>query len=195
MDFNLLTVGSVLFDAVFVPGGMESVKALKADAMAVLFVNEAYKHCKALAATGEGIALFPNHNGADRAPAKVGALAEGVVVSGDGDVARVAAELVKALARHRAWSREKRRASTCRPDGTLRQNQSSAPIGWAPAVRISSDCHLAGTGLVDPGCLGDPADAWAGYTNRRRGGMFGQSRIGRRSWTRWNSVSPVRSQS
>ena len=106
VDFSLLTVGSVLFDAVFVPGGMESVKALKADAMAVLFVNEAYKHCKALAATGEGVALFPNHNGANRGPAKVGALEEGVVAGGDGDVARVAAELVKALARHRAWSRE-----------------------------------------------------------------------------------------
>jgi catalase len=91
---------------VFVPGGMESVKALKADAMAVLFVNEAYKHCKALAATGEGIAMIPNHNGADRGPAKGGALEEGVVAGGDDDIARVAAELVKALARHRAWGRE-----------------------------------------------------------------------------------------
>ena len=48
----------------------ESVKALKADAMAVLFVNEAYKHCKALAATGEGVAMVPNHNGATRGPSK-----------------------------------------------------------------------------------------------------------------------------
>jgi catalase len=46
VDFSLLTVGSVLFDAVFVPGGAESVKTLKADAMAVLFVNEAYKHAR-----------------------------------------------------------------------------------------------------------------------------------------------------
>ena len=96
VDFSLLTVGSVLFDAVFVPGGMESVKALKADAMAVLFVNEAYKHCKALAATGEGVAMLPNHN----------ALEDGVVGGGDGDIARVTTELVKALAGHRAWSRE-----------------------------------------------------------------------------------------
>jgi catalase len=106
VDFSLLTVGSVLFDAVFVPGGAESVKALTADARAVLFVNEAYKHCKALAATGEGIAMIPNHTGADRGRAKGGTLEEGIVAGGDGDIARVAAELVKALARHRAWSRE-----------------------------------------------------------------------------------------
>ena len=108
VDFSLLTVGSVLFDAVFVPGGTESVKTLKADAMAVLFVNEAYKHCKALAATGEGRALLPNHNGADRAPRTVGEVEEGVIVGNDGDAAGVAAELVKAVAKHRAWSREAR---------------------------------------------------------------------------------------
>jgi catalase len=96
----------VLFDAVFVPGGTESVKTLKADAMAVLFVNEAYKHCKALAATGEGTELLLNHNGARRAPATAGEIEEGVVVGADGDAGRVAAELIKAIARHRAWSRE-----------------------------------------------------------------------------------------
>jgi catalase len=108
VDFSLLTVGSVLFDAVFVPGGTESVKTLRADAMAVLFVNEAYKHCKALAATGEGRALLPDHNGADRAPRTVGEVEEGVIVGNDGDAAGVAAELVKAVAKHRAWSREAR---------------------------------------------------------------------------------------
>jgi catalase len=106
VDFSLLTVGSVLFDAVFMPGGTESVKTLKADATAVLFVNEAYKHCKALAATGEGTELLLNHNGARRAPATAGEIEEGVVVGADGDAARVAAELIKAIARHRAWSRE-----------------------------------------------------------------------------------------
>jgi hypothetical protein len=50
--------------------------------------------------------MIPNHNGADRGPAKGGALEEGVVAGGDDDIARVAAELVKALARHRAWGRE-----------------------------------------------------------------------------------------
>jgi catalase len=101
------------------------VKALKADAMAVLFVNEAYKHCKALAATGEGIAMIPNHNGAARGPVKGGALEEGVVAGGDGDIARVAAELVKALARHRPGA-AKRRASSCRPEGGRARRKSDA---------------------------------------------------------------------
>jgi catalase len=106
VDFSLLTVGSVLFDGVFVPGGVQSVKALKGDAMAVLFVNEAYKHCKALAATGEGATLLPNHNGASGVPAKAAALDEGIVVGEDGDVSNVANGLLKALANHRAWGRE-----------------------------------------------------------------------------------------
>ena len=106
VDFSLLTVGSVLFDGVFVPGGAQSVKTLKADAMAVLFVNEAYKHCKALAGTGEGVTLLPGHNGAHGAPSSVEEREEGVVGGGDGDVPSVAAQLLKALARHRAWSRE-----------------------------------------------------------------------------------------
>lgn len=51
-------VGSVLFDAVFVPGGQRSVEALCADANAVLFVKEAYKHGKAIAASDEGATLI-----------------------------------------------------------------------------------------------------------------------------------------
>lgn len=41
IDFSLLTTASVLFDAVYVPGGGESVAALKGDAEAINFINEA----------------------------------------------------------------------------------------------------------------------------------------------------------
>jgi catalase len=58
VDHSLPTVGSVLFDAVFIPGGQQSVKALCADAHAVLFVKEAYKHGKAIAAINEGVLLI-----------------------------------------------------------------------------------------------------------------------------------------
>jgi len=57
-DHSLPTVGSVLFDAVFVPGGKKSVDALCADANAVLFVKEAYKHGKAIAASEDGARLI-----------------------------------------------------------------------------------------------------------------------------------------
>jgi catalase len=54
IDKSLATVGSVMFDAVYIPGGHRSVEALCKDANAVLFVKEAYKHGKAIAASNEG---------------------------------------------------------------------------------------------------------------------------------------------
>ena len=58
VNYSLPTVGSVLFDAVFIPGGQHSVEALCADAHAVLFVKEAYKHGKAIAAHYHGTLLI-----------------------------------------------------------------------------------------------------------------------------------------
>lgn len=57
-DHSLPTVGSVLFDAVFVPGGPRSTEALCANTHAVLFVKEAYKHGKPIAASDEGELLI-----------------------------------------------------------------------------------------------------------------------------------------
>lgn len=54
IDKSLATVGSVMFDAVYIPGGQRSVEALCRDANAVLFVKEAYKHGKGVAASNEG---------------------------------------------------------------------------------------------------------------------------------------------
>lgn len=54
VDNSLAIVGSVMFDAVYIPGGQRSVEALCRDAHAVLFVKEAYKHGKAVAASNEG---------------------------------------------------------------------------------------------------------------------------------------------
>lgn len=54
VDNSLATVGSVMFDAVYIPGGYRSVEALCKDANAILFVKEAYKHGKSVAASNEG---------------------------------------------------------------------------------------------------------------------------------------------
>ena len=54
----LPTVDSVLYDAVLVPGGMESVRALSQDGQAVYFVTEAFKHYKAVGALGDGAELL-----------------------------------------------------------------------------------------------------------------------------------------
>nr|MDQ2938549.1 catalase [Acidobacteriota bacterium] len=55
VDFSFLTGSSVLFDAVYIPGGDASVKAIQQQVEASEFVNEAYKHCKAIAASGSGV--------------------------------------------------------------------------------------------------------------------------------------------
>ena len=55
---SLLTVKSVLFDAVLVPGGAESVETLVANPDARDFVDEAYKHFKPIGALGEGVELL-----------------------------------------------------------------------------------------------------------------------------------------
>ena len=58
IDHSLPTVSSVLFDAVFVPGDETSANDLCKDANAILFVKEAYKHAKAIAATDGGAMLL-----------------------------------------------------------------------------------------------------------------------------------------
>jgi len=49
---------SVLFDAVYVPGGATSIKALIQKGDAHVFVDEAYKHGKPIAAVAEGVELL-----------------------------------------------------------------------------------------------------------------------------------------
>lgn len=46
---------STLFDAVFVPSGAEHVKALSENGRAVHWIREAFGHCKAIGAIGDGV--------------------------------------------------------------------------------------------------------------------------------------------
>jgi catalase len=94
VDHRLVTMPSVVYDAVFVPGGSASVAALRADGDAVHFVREAFKHAKAIAAGGEGTELL-------RA-AGIPEGAAGVVTSGGPALTR---DFIAAIARHRAWDR------------------------------------------------------------------------------------------
>jgi catalase len=58
VDKTSATAASVFYDGVFVPGGQESVSALKKLGPAVHFLNEAYIHGKAIGAVGEGLELL-----------------------------------------------------------------------------------------------------------------------------------------
>jgi len=54
----LTTVASVLYDAVLVPGGEQSVRTLAEDGDAVHFLSESFKHGKAVGALGAGVSLL-----------------------------------------------------------------------------------------------------------------------------------------
>ncbi len=56
-DKSYRTGASVLFDAVYVPGGSH-IEALKTHGNALHFINEAFRHCKPIGATGNGVELF-----------------------------------------------------------------------------------------------------------------------------------------
>ncbi|MES2690142.1 MAG: catalase, partial [Bacteroidota bacterium] len=49
-DESFLIATSVVYDAVYVPGGAKSIQTLKAEPNALHFVNEAFRHCKPIAA-------------------------------------------------------------------------------------------------------------------------------------------------
>ncbi|MFI1380608.1 catalase [Embleya sp. NPDC020886] len=93
---SLLTMGSPLYDAVYVPGGAESVQALRGDADAREFLVQAYRHGKAIGATGEAGALLEHCAVPTDAP--------GVVVDADASAAFVDA-FTTAIAAHRHYDR------------------------------------------------------------------------------------------
>ena len=118
IDFSLLTAASVLFDAVYVPGGEQSVEVLKGDAKALVFVDEAYLHCKTIAATDAGAELLlAAHLGQDKAArshaegmrqseTKLLITDEGIVTGRGAQMNQVASKFIKAMALHRHWDRE-----------------------------------------------------------------------------------------
>ncbi|HWK02688.1 MAG TPA: catalase [Puia sp.] len=101
VDQSLLIAASVLFDAIYIPGGAASIATLKDLPDAQAFIREAYLHAKPIAADDEGVKL-------------VEAALTGLVVSGDKGLilqndskAGVADAFIKAIAQHRFWEREK----------------------------------------------------------------------------------------
>jgi catalase len=51
-----------LYDAIYIPGGKESIETLKMLGDAVHFINEAFRHCKPLGATGKGVEFLKAAN-------------------------------------------------------------------------------------------------------------------------------------
>jgi catalase len=58
VDRPLQTMASVLYDAVLVAGGAQSVETLRSNGNAMRYVAEAFKHAKPVAAIADGVALL-----------------------------------------------------------------------------------------------------------------------------------------
>jgi catalase len=100
VDKAILTVSSVMYDAVFIP---EGVATLRSQGAALRFITEAYKHGKAIGAASDAVDLLR------RASVEIGAGDQSRSGGDHGVVILQAADdfaaFVAAVARHRHWNR------------------------------------------------------------------------------------------
>jgi catalase len=98
---SLLTTASVFYDAVFVPGGSNSVATLECEPDAIHFLNEAWRHCKAIAADTAAEQVLTATYFAKKIEAD-----DGILV---GSAKEIAQGFIGAIKQHRFWEREKPR--------------------------------------------------------------------------------------
>jgi catalase len=105
VDFTWANMPSVMFDAVLVPSGASSARALLSNGDAVHFVLEAFKHFKTICVIGEGVELLRSLG--ISAPGPDSAAVAGVLVGKSEPTARVqlGQDFVAAIGKHRHWSR------------------------------------------------------------------------------------------
>ena len=107
VDKSFLTAASVLYDAVYVPGGAMSVATLAAEPDAIHFLNEAFKHCKAIAADLEAGPVLQATYFFSKLPkdkSEKMAMQDGIAIGQSKTLARTFIEMI---AQHRFWQREK----------------------------------------------------------------------------------------
>ena len=96
VDHTSLTMPSVVFDAIYVPGGAAAASTLAGSGLTLSNIAEAYKHLKALAFGEEAAALL------EEAGIELDGAGDGVLI---GDAATIAEAFIEAIGRHRVWSR------------------------------------------------------------------------------------------
>ncbi len=90
----IATTESVLFDALYIPGGRKGIDALQKVGKVFKFINESVKYCKAIAFDGEAKELI------DKSYAKDFVGDKAIFLNGN------AQDFRNAIARHRNWERE-----------------------------------------------------------------------------------------
>jgi catalase len=102
IDVTVEAAPSVLYDAVVIADGDESVSQLATDGRTLEFVKDQYRHCKPILAVGAGRALLeaagvmPESSGIDSD--------EGLILAADAEAA--ADDFILAIAKHRHFVRE-----------------------------------------------------------------------------------------
>ena len=102
VDQSYLIAASVLFDSVFVPAGA-GIAALKSQKEVAEFINDAFKHCKYIAAEGEGKQILSLTDAA-----KDGKPADGGVLVAEGTDKKLPDTFIKLMGTHRFWEREEK---------------------------------------------------------------------------------------
>lgn len=101
VNHTLLTSSSVLYDALYVAGGQQSVDSLMQKKEAVYFVDEAYSHFKTVGAGKEAAGMLA------AAGIALESGAPGVVVFESGkEVTGDSQKFINAIVQHRHWSRK-----------------------------------------------------------------------------------------
>ena len=108
VDATYATMPSIMFDAVLVPAGKDGASAMTQNGEALHFVLEAFKHCKALCAVGEGVQLLSSVGVSADGAAPAGIVVEATPVTNLGDntaAVEIAQRFIAAIAKHRHWDR------------------------------------------------------------------------------------------
>ena len=98
------------YDAVYIPGGTNSVATIEAEPDALHFLEQAFKHCKAIAASSNALQVLQSTHFAKKLPEDSSdetVMREGVVIGNDSNA--LATQFISAIAQHRFWEREKPR--------------------------------------------------------------------------------------
>lgn len=104
---TFLNTSSVLWDAVFVPGGAQSVDALRASAQAIPFIKEAFRHAKPIGAANEGADLVEAALTEEIGASAATNVVPGVVTARGAQPARLLTAFIEAVGNHRFWERAK----------------------------------------------------------------------------------------
>ncbi|MEG6522910.1 catalase [Desulfotomaculum sp. 1211_IL3151] len=109
---NFVTSGSIMYDAVYVTGGRQSVDSLLKQGDALHFINEAFKHAKAIGATNEGVDLLSASQiqgvptaGADTSAQLVNEMGV-VTIKNAADMGHFSQKFIEAISQHRHWIRQ-----------------------------------------------------------------------------------------